>query len=86
MKVCVIQPPYSTDYGKIDAYFEKELSLLAECDESMDVIVMPEASDLPCLAGSKENHEAGVRRFHAPLMQAAAETARRCNAIVFVSG
>ena len=86
MKVCVIQPPYSTDYTQIDAYFEKELALLAECDDSMDIIVLPEASDVPCLAGCPENHYAAIRRFHAPLMEAAAETARRCQAILFVCG
>ncbi len=86
MKVCVIQPPYSTDFTKIDEYFERELSLLAECDESMDVIVMPEAADLPCLSPSREKHEQAVARFHAPLMEAAAQTAKRCHAILFVSG
>ena len=86
MKVCVIQPPYSTDFTKIDEYFKKELSLLAECDSSMDIIVLPEASDLPCLAPSREEMNEAIARFHAPLMEAAAETARRCNAILFVSG
>ena len=42
MKVCVIQPEYSTDFALSDEYFKKELALMDECDESADLIVMPE--------------------------------------------
>ena len=31
MKICVIQPAYSTDYTRIDEYFEAELRLLHAC-------------------------------------------------------
>ena len=58
MKVCIIQPGYSTDYSKTEEYFEKELELLRQCDDTMDIIVCPEACDSPCRAGSKENYEA----------------------------
>ena len=47
MKVCVIQPAYSTDFSKSDLYFEEQLKLIDMCDESMDLIVLPEYCDIP---------------------------------------
>ena len=47
MKVCVIQPHYSFDERDVGKCFEDLLSLLDECDESMDLIVLPEYSDAP---------------------------------------
>ncbi len=85
MKACVIQPAYSTDYSKIDEYFEAELALLAKCDESMDLIVMPELSDVPCLAKTKADNEAAVARYNERILGAAKETARRCHAMVFIN-
>ena len=54
MKVCIIQPEYSTDYSRSEELFEKQLALLAQCDESMDIIVLPESADTPCLAKTPE--------------------------------
>ena len=85
MKVCIIQPPYSTDYSLSDEYFEKELELLAQCDESMDLIVMPELSDVPCLALTKELSDASSAKHNKPLLDEVAKTAKRCNAMVFVN-
>ena len=85
MKVCLIQPAYSTDYARIDEYFEAELALLLSCDESADVIVMPELSDVPCLAKTKAENEAAVARFGARILDAARDTARRCHAMVFIN-
>lgn len=85
MKICIIQPPYSVDFSLSDIYFEKELELLAQCDETMDIIVLPESCDVPCLAGSKENSTASSAKYNRPLLEKVAETARRCNAMVFVN-
>ncbi len=85
MKVCIIQPAYSTDYTKSDEYFEAQLKLIAQCDDTMDLIVLPEACDIPCLAGSKENAERSSAKFNKRLLEAVSDTARRCNAMVFVS-
>ncbi|MBQ9915448.1 MAG: hypothetical protein IJO50_04810 [Clostridia bacterium] len=54
MKVILIQPKYSTDYEKSDEFFQKELEYLDACDESADLIVMPESCDVTCLAQTKE--------------------------------
>ncbi|MBQ6998426.1 MAG: hypothetical protein IJN62_01385 [Clostridia bacterium] len=85
MKVCVIQPPYSTDYLKSDEYFKVECDLLDKCDKSMDIIVMPENCDIPCLAKTKEQHDAVVEKYNQPLLNKAKETAVRCNSIVFIN-
>ena len=83
MKVCVVQPAYSTDYAQSDRYFEDQLRLLAQCDESMDLIVMPESCDVPCLAKTKEQSEASSQKYFPKLLEAATETAKRCRAMLF---
>ena len=56
MKACVIQPPYSLDLSLSDEYFAKKLEFLAQCDESLDLIVLPEYSDVPCAAMTREDN------------------------------
>lgn len=85
MKVCIIQPEYSVDYSLSDLYFEREIAMLDACDPSMDMIVLPEACDVPCLAHSKEDFLASYRKYNKPLLDKVVETAKRCSAIVFVS-
>ena len=85
MKVCIIQPAYSTDFSACDRYFEDQLALLAQCDASMDLIVMPESCDIPCLAPTKGDSEDAAARFNQRLLAAAADTAKRCHAIVFAN-
>ena len=86
MKACIVQPPYSTDYSLSAAYFEKEMAFFDACDPSMDLIVFPEACDCPCLAHSQEEFQQSVLAFNEPLLKKACETARRCDAVVFVCG
>ena len=85
MKVCIIQPAYSTDFLKSEYYFEEQLKLIDMCDESMDIIVLPEYCDIPCLAKTKSDAELSSSKFNKILMDKVSETARRCNAIVFVN-
>ncbi|MBQ8849580.1 MAG: hypothetical protein IJ011_04535 [Clostridia bacterium] len=85
MKVCIIQPAYSTDFEKIDYYYEEQMKLVAQCDGSMDIIVLPESCDIPCLAGSKENAELAAAKFNEKFLSAMSETAKRCGAIVFAN-
>ena len=56
MKACVIQPPYSMDLSLSDAYFAKKLEMMDACDPSMDLIVLPEYSDVPCAAATREDN------------------------------
>lgn len=85
MKVCIIQPPYSVDYEKTEEYFRSEIELLEQCDDSMDIIVMPESCDIPCLAKTKEQADASAEKLNDKLLKKVSETAKRCNAMIFVN-
>ena len=85
MKICIIQPAYSTDYSASERYFEDQIKLIDQCDESMDLIVLPESCDIPCLAATKEEVEKSYDKFNKILLDKVADTARRCNAMVFVN-
>lgn len=85
MKACVIQPPYSMDLSLSDAYFAKKLELMEQCDPSMDLIVLPEYSDVPCAAATREDNIAWSEKFRPILLAKASETARRCDAVLFVN-
>lgn len=85
MKVCVIQPTYSFDERDADKCFESLLALLDECDESMDLIVLPEYSDAPADVKGKDGFYNAVKRYNAILLEKASETAVRCHALVFVN-
>ena len=86
MKVTIVQPAYSTDYALTDKHFEAELAFFEQCDPSMDLIVFPEASDVPCLAKTTEEFQQSVTKYNKRLLEVAAATAKRCNAVVFVAG
>ena len=85
MKVCLIQPKYYTDYSKSDECFKQELEFLDKCDETMDLIVMPEMADIPCLAKTKEDADKSAEKYNTILLDKASETAKRCNAMLFVN-
>lgn len=85
MKACIIQPFYSVDYSRTDELFQEELRLLEQCDESMDLIVLPEACDVPCLARTREEFISSCNKYGPILLEKCAETARRCEAVLFVN-
>ena len=85
MKICIIQPAYSTDYAMSDKCFEEQLKLIDQCDESMDMIVLPESCDVPALAKTREQSEASSLKYNEMLLERASTTAKRCNAIVFAN-
>ena len=63
MKVCIIQPKYSADFLMSDLCFEEQLKLIDMCDESMDIIVLPEACDVPAFAKSPEDAALSASKF-----------------------
>lgn len=85
MKACIIQPPYSRDTGLSDAYFEYKINLLRECDDTMDIIVLPEYSDVPCAAETLEETLFYHKKYIDILSDQCVETAKRCRALVFVN-
>lgn len=85
MKVCVIQPRYSFDEKDLDTYFTKLLAMLDQCDESMDLIVLPEYSDAPADVQGKKGFYDASEKYAPVLLQKARETAKRCHSLMFVN-
>jgi predicted amidohydrolase len=85
MKVCIAQPEYSIDYSRSDELFEKQLKLFSQCDDSMDIIVFPEACDIPCLAKTKDDAEKSAEKYNERLLELASATAKRCNSLLFIN-
>ena len=85
MKACIIQPPYSRDVSFSDEYFEFKLKMLDECDNSLDIIVLPEYSDVPCATSTLEETLFYHDKYIDILLEKCRETAVRCNALVFVN-
>lgn len=85
MKACIIQPPYSRDAALSDEYFDYKINMLDECDESIDIIVLPEYSDVPCATESLEETLYYHKKYINVLLDKCIETARRCNSLVFVN-
>jgi len=85
MKACVIQAPYSRDTARADELFAWKLQQLDACDASMDIIVLPEYSDVPCATTTREETLYHHRKYIGPLLDKCAQTARRCSAHLFVN-
>ena len=85
MKACIIQPPYSRDLALSDEYFEYKINLLEQCDSSIDIIVLPEYSDVPCVTKDLEETLYYHNKYIATLLSECISTAKRCKALVFVN-
>jgi len=84
LKTRVLQPPYAADAKGEPASSQWLLDELSRCDESLDLIVLPEFSDVPARIGGAEFH-ASMSNNNARLLAACAATAKRCKAILFVN-
>jgi len=82
MKARVIQPFYAQDKAGLDKSFEWTLRELEKCDESLDIVVLPEFSEVPGKT-SNEGFLETAREYGPILLKACEETARRCNTLVF---
>ena len=85
MKVCVIQPRYSMDYSEADACFREMLDLIDRCDDTMDLIVLPEYGDVPVATPDGAAFRACVEKYNAVVAEKAAATAKRCHALLFAN-
>jgi len=85
MKACIIQPPYSRDVSFSDEYFDYKIKKLDECDNSMDIIVLPEYSDVPCATSTRAETLFYHKKYIDILLEKCRETAKRCNSLVFVN-
>ncbi len=85
MKANIIQPPYSHDLSLSDEYFEFKLKMLDQCDETADIIVLPEYSDVPCATSTLEETLFYHNKYIDILLDKCIKTAKRCSANVFVN-
>lgn len=85
MKACIIQPPYGRDTSYCDEYFQYKLNLLEQCDDSVDLIVLPEYSDVPCVTSTLEETLFYHDKYIDTLLNSCIATAKRCQALVFVN-
>ena len=63
IKACVMQPPYALDVADIEKSMQWEFDALKKCDPSLDLIVLPEASDRQARVGSREQAIAAAANF-----------------------
>lgn len=85
MKACIIQPPYSHDVTDSDNFFAFKMEMLRRCDESADIIVLPEYSDVPCATSTWEETLFYHKKYIGTLLETCRQTAIRCGANVFVN-
>ena len=85
MKAYIIQPPYSRDVSRSDELFKFKLDQLDACSADVDIIVLPEYSDVPFATSTLEETLLYHDKYFDILMAKCAETAQRCNALVFVN-
>jgi len=85
MKACIIQPGYTTDYSLSDQKFEWTMAAMDACDDSLDLIVLPEAADVPAYAPTKEQYLGSSEKYREKLLEKASKTAKRCNAVLFIN-
>ena len=85
MKVCIIQPAYSTKYEYSDSLYQKQIELLEKCDETIDVIVCPESCSVPCLASDNDQFHRSLEKYNAHVLKKASEIAKKCSSILFIS-
>ncbi|MBE6641105.1 MAG: hypothetical protein E7619_05920 [Ruminococcaceae bacterium] len=85
MKACIIQPPYTTDPALADRCFASQIRMLDSCDESIDLIVLPESCDSPCYVTTKAEADAMAEKYNSTILKKCAETAVRCKAVVCVN-
>ncbi|MBO6249358.1 MAG: hypothetical protein J6N54_11150 [Bacteroidales bacterium] len=83
MKARVIQQPFSLDRQGLDACFEWTMDELRKCDESLDIIVLPEFCEVPGNTTSREDFLETSRRNGPAILKLCAETAKRCNSLIF---
>ena len=73
------------DTAFCDEYFDYKIRCLDKCDSSVDIIVLPEYSDVPCATKTLEETLFYHKKYIDTLLEKCAETAKRCNSLVFVN-
>lgn len=85
MKVRIIQPPYTLNPEDLEENYGKMVALMRECNEPLDIVVLPEYCDIPAAQKGKAAYHASISRFNAPVFAEAVALAKRCHANVFIN-
>lgn len=85
MNICVIQPPYPTRPENTEQTVSFILQELERCDDSLDLILLPECCNAPSGCGDSELLKVLVDANTESLLSAVKKTAIRCNATVGIN-
>ena len=85
MKVCVIQPYYSRNPSDVEKCYDEMIALMDKCDESMDIIVLPESCDVPAAIPDNAEYVEVRDRYNADFPGKVKALAVRCHALVFAN-
>ncbi|MBR2370501.1 MAG: hypothetical protein IKA82_00625 [Clostridia bacterium] len=85
MKVRIIQPAYTFEPNDLQQNFDAMIALMEQCNEPLDIIVMPEYCDIPAAQKGKQAYRSAIEKYNKPFMEKAIEMAKRCHAITFVN-
>lgn len=85
MKFEIVQPYYSMNYNDADECFSGLISLMEKCSDEADVIVLPEYCDTPAAYVNKTEFDTFIDKYNKVVINMAAKTAIRCNALVFIN-
>ena len=85
MKAYIIQPHYSLNYQELYKCIQEELKLIDLCDDSADIIVLPEYCDIAAVTENDEAFIKAINEYSPILAEKAKQTAKRCQAIVFAN-
>ncbi|MDD2502378.1 MAG: glycerophosphodiester phosphodiesterase family protein, partial [Clostridia bacterium] len=85
MKVCAFQPQYPYEPGKMDKLVEWLESSLDSCDDSFDLIVLPEACNGMSNFDALNDFQTSIKMYGERLSRKAQKTAERCKALVAIN-
>lgn len=85
MKVRIIQTAYTLNSDDLQKNYEGMITLMQECNEPLDIIVMPEYCDVPAAQIGKKAYRNAIAKYNAGVMENAIAMAKRCHSIVFIN-
>ena len=85
MNVCILQPLFPKEAAEASGFIDWILGELDRCDDTLDLIVLPEYSNAPSVYPNPDDYLADLEAFSEPLLRKVRDTCRRCGAIAAVN-
>ena len=85
MKAVIYQSAFQTESKNADAGISALMRFLDTYDKETDVMVLPESADMPFAPQSREEYVRAREKYTQPLLDKAAETAKRLRCVLFVN-